>query len=112
MSVTTENVSAATSASADATAIRAFHVGFEDAALDDLRRRVAAMRWPEREAVGDDSQGVPLATMRELARYWATDHDWRKCEAKLNALPNFVTEIDGLDIHFILVRSHREDALL
>ena len=70
-----------------------------------------ATRWPERETVADDSQGVPLATMQDLARHWATDYDWRRCEAKLNALPNFITEIDGLDIHFIHVRSQHEDAL-
>ena len=79
--------------------------------LADLRRRVEATRWPERETVSDDSQGVPLATMQELARHWATDYDWRTCEARLNALPNFMTEIDGLDIHFIHVRSPHEDAL-
>src|SRR5256714_14025562 len=95
----------------EAAAIRELHVGFSDADLDDLRRRIKATRWPERETVDDDSQGVPLAVMQDLARYWATDYDWRKCEAKLNALPNFVTEIDGLDIHFIHVRSKHEDAL-
>jgi hypothetical protein len=88
-------------ASGDKTAIRPFRIGFSDADLTDLRRRVNATRWPERETVTDDSQGVPLAMMHDLARYWGTDYDWRKCEAKLNALPNFVTEIDGLDIHFI-----------
>ena len=77
----------------------------------DLRRRIDATRWPERETVTDTSQGVQLATMQELARYWATDYDWRKCEAKLNALPQFITEIDGLDIHFIHVRSKHENAL-
>ena len=76
-----------------------------------MRRRVNATRWPERETVTDDSQGVRLAMMQELARYWGTDYDWHKCEAKLNALPNFMTEIDGLDIHFIHVRSQHEDAL-
>jgi pimeloyl-ACP methyl ester carboxylesterase len=79
--------------------------------LVDLRRRIADTQWPEKETVADESQGVPLATMQELARYWATDYDWRKCEAKLNALPQFMTEIDGLDIHFIHVRSEHEDAL-
>ena len=93
------------------TAVRPFQVGFPEAELADLRRRIDATRWPERETVDDDSQGVPLATMQELARYWATDYDWRGCEARLNALPNFVTEIDGLDIHFIHVRSRHEDAL-
>ena len=91
--------------------IRQFRVGFPEAELTELRRRVTATRWPERETVTDDSQGVRLAMMQELARYWGTDYDWHKCEAKLNALPNFMTEIDGLDIHFIHVRSQHEDAL-
>ena len=91
--------------------IREFQVGFPDADLDDLRRRIDATRWPERETVDDDTQGVPLALMQDLARHWATDYDWRGCEARLNALPNFVTEIDGLDIHFIHVRSQHDDAL-
>jgi pimeloyl-ACP methyl ester carboxylesterase len=94
-----------------ATEIRPFHVDVPDEALDDLRRRIEATRWPERETVADDSQGVPLATMQKLARYWATEYDWRRVEAKLNGLPQFITEIDGLDIHFIHVRSHHEDAL-
>jgi hypothetical protein len=94
--------------STEATAIRELQVGFSDADLDDLRRRIEATRWPERETVDDDSQGVPLALMQDLARYWATDYDWHTCEAKLDALPNFVTEIDGLDIHFIHVRSRHE----
>jgi pimeloyl-ACP methyl ester carboxylesterase len=94
-----------------ATAVRPFQVSFADAELDDLRRRIYATRWPEVETVTDDSQGVPLALMQALARYWGTDYDWRKCEVKLNALPNFITEIDGLDIHFIHVRSPHEDAL-
>ena len=93
------------------TAIRPFHVDFPEEELTELRSRVDATRWPERETVTDDSEGVPLATMQELARYWGTDYDWRKCEAKLNALPNFMTEIDGLDIHFIHVRSKHQDAL-
>ncbi len=92
-------------------AVRAFQVGFPEGELTELRRRVNAARWPGRETVTDDSQGVRLAMMQELARYWGTDHDWRKCEAKLNALPNFLTKIDGLDIHFIHVRSQQEDAL-
>src|SRR5436305_2246230 len=92
-------------------AIRPFEIGFDESELAALRRRIEATRWPERETVDDDSQGVPLATVQELARYWATEHDWRKCEARLNALPNFLTEIDGLDIHFIEVRSRHEDAL-
>jgi pimeloyl-ACP methyl ester carboxylesterase len=91
--------------------IRPFQVGFPEAEVTDLRRRVNATRWPERETVTDDTQGVPLATMQELARYWGTDYDWGTCERKLNALPNFITEIDGLDIHFIHVRSQHEDAL-
>src|SRR5271166_4603474 len=91
--------------------IRTFQVGFPEAELTELRRRVNAARWPERETVTDDSQGVSLAMMQELARYWGTDYDWHKCEAKLNALPNFMTEIDGLDIHFIHVRSKHDNAL-
>jgi pimeloyl-ACP methyl ester carboxylesterase len=98
-------------AAGDKTAIRPLQVGFSDAELADLRKRISATRWPERETVTDDSQGVPLQTMQDLARYWATDYDWRKCEAKLNALPNFITEIDGLDIHFIHIRSQHEGAL-
>jgi pimeloyl-ACP methyl ester carboxylesterase len=92
-------------------AIRPFHVEVPQAALDDLRRRIAMTQWPEKETVPDSSQGVPLATMQELARYWATDYDWRTVEARLNALPQFMTEIDGLDIHFIHVRSKHENAL-
>ena len=91
--------------------IRPFQVVFPEAELTELRRRVNATRWPERETVGDDSQGVRLATMQELASYWRAGYDWRKCEEKLNALPNFTTEIDGLDIHFIHVRSGHENAL-
>src|SRR5688572_9618229 len=94
-----------------ARAIRPFHVDVPDEALTEMRRRIAATVWPEQETVPDSSQGVPLATMQELARYWAGDYDWRPCEARLNALPQFVTEIDGLDIHFIHVRSRHEDAL-
>src|SRR4051794_18964337 len=92
-------------------AVRPFRVNVPEKALTDMRRRIAATRWPERETVTDDSQGVPLATMQELARYWATDYDWRRAEAKLNALPNFITEIDGLDIHFLHVVSPHADAL-
>ena len=92
-------------------AIRPFKVGFPQADLDDLKRRVRATRWPERETVADDTQGVRLATMQALASYWASDYDWRKCEGRLAALPNFVTEIDGLDIHFIHVRSRHDGAL-
>jgi len=93
-----------------AEAIRPFKVHFPDEALADMKRRIAATRWPDREIVADASQGVQLATVQKLARSWA-DYDWRKCEAKLNALPNFVTEIDGLDIHFIHVRSKQKNAL-
>src|SRR6476659_8780666 len=93
------------------TAIRPFQVNFPEAELTELRRRINATRWPERETVTDASQGVQLETIQKLARYWATDYDWRKCEAKLNALPNFMTEIDGLDIHFIHVRSKHENAM-
>jgi pimeloyl-ACP methyl ester carboxylesterase len=96
---------------ADATAIRPFQVNVPEPELTDLRRRINATKWPERETVTDDSQGVPLATIQELARYWGTDYDWRKVEAQLHALPQFLTEIDGLDIHFIHVRSKHEDAL-
>ena len=94
-----------------ASEIRPFHVEIPEDELADLRRRILATRWPERETVADQSQGVPLAITQELARYWATDYDWRKVEAKLHALPQFITEIDGLDIHFIHVRSKHEDAL-
>jgi pimeloyl-ACP methyl ester carboxylesterase len=94
-----------------ATEIRPFHVDVPQEQLDDLRRRIVAVRWPSEELVDDRSQGVQLATMQELARYWATDYDWREAEAKLDALPQFTTEIDGVDIHFIHVRSPHEDAL-
>jgi pimeloyl-ACP methyl ester carboxylesterase len=93
------------------TTIHPFKVSFPEAELTELRRRVAAARWPERETVTDDSQGMPLAMMQDLARYWASDYDWRPCETALNALPNFTTEIDGLDIHFIHVRSQHSGAL-
>ncbi len=93
------------------TAIRPFRIDVPEEELLDLRRRIADTQWPEKETVADESQGVQLATMQELARYWATDYDWRKVEENLNALPQFVTEIDGLDIHFIHVRSKHEDAL-
>jgi pimeloyl-ACP methyl ester carboxylesterase len=92
-------------------AIRPFRIEVPQAALNDLRRRITTTQWPEKETVTDQSQGMPLATMRELARYWATTYDWRKCEARLNALPQFITEIDGLDIHFIHVRSKNPNAL-
>ena len=103
MSVTTEQPGA--------TAIRRFHVDIPDEALEDLRRRLAAVRWPSRELVSDRSQGVQLATMQALADYWATEYDWRGCEARLNALPQFKTEIDGEDIHFIHVKSRHENSL-
>jgi len=92
-------------------AIRPFSFKASKEDLDDLHRRIAATKWPEREQVADDSQGVQLATMQKLAQYWVDKHDWRKCEAKINALPNFITEINGLDIHFIHVRSKHENAL-
>jgi Epoxide hydrolase N terminus len=82
-----------------------------DEAITDLRRRIAAVRWPSRELVAGRSQGVQLATIQELARYWATDYDWRRCEAELNSLPQFKTEIDGVDVHFIHVKSPHADAL-
>jgi pimeloyl-ACP methyl ester carboxylesterase len=92
-------------------AIRQFRIDVPEPVLVDLRRRINATRWPERETVTDESQGVPLATVQKLAHYWAMNYDWRKCEARLNALPQFLTEIDGLDIHFIHVRSKHENAL-
>jgi len=91
--------------------IRPFHVNVPEAELTELRRRINETRWPDRETVGDQSQGVQLATIQKLARYWATEYDWRKVEARLKALPQFITEIDGLDIHFIHVRSKHENAL-
>lgn len=107
----TMNQTSAAQPQTDKTAIRPFQFNFPDAELADLRRRVNATKWPEREQVADASQGVQLATMQKLARYWGTDYDWRKGEAKLKAVPHFVTEIDGLDIHFIHVRSKHENAL-
>ena len=103
MSVTTERPAA--------TAIRPFRIDISDDALDDLRRRITATRWPSKELVADRSQGVQLATLQELARYWTTDYDWREAEAKLNALPQFTTEIDAVEIHFIHVKSQHENAL-
>src|SRR5215213_8407865 len=94
-----------------ATDIRTFRIDIADEQIDNLRRRIAATRWPSKELVDDRSQGVQLATMKELVRYWTTEYDWRKCEARLNALPQFTTEIDGVDIHFIHVRSKHENAL-
>jgi pimeloyl-ACP methyl ester carboxylesterase len=95
----------------DATAIRPFKFEATDAELEALRARIKATRWPEKEPVADESQGVKLATVQKLARYWATEYDWRKVESKLNSYPHFITEIDGLDIHFIHVRSKHENAL-
>ena len=103
--------SAATQQTTDKDAIRPFRWNFTDAQLADLRKRINATKWPERELVSDASQGVQLATMQKLAHYWGTDYDWRNGEAKLKAVPHFVTEIDGLDIHFIHVRSKHENAL-
>jgi pimeloyl-ACP methyl ester carboxylesterase len=106
------SAAATSTAAQDSTAIRPFTIPVvPQSALDDLRRRVAATRWPEKETVNDMTQGVQLGTMQKLARYWAADYDWRKCEAKLKALPQFVTTIDGLDIHFIHVRSKNPNAL-
>jgi pimeloyl-ACP methyl ester carboxylesterase len=93
------------------TAVRPFQMSFPEAELSDLRRRISATRWPERETVTDDSQGVPLATIQELARYWESGYDWSKCQARLDSVPQFISEIDGLDIHFIHVRSQHDDAL-
>ncbi len=104
MSVTTEKP-------AGATAIRPFTIETSEADLEALRARIAATRWPEKETVADQSQGVQLETIQALARYWAKEYDWRKCEARLKALPHFITTIDGLDIHFIHVRSKHENAL-
>jgi pimeloyl-ACP methyl ester carboxylesterase len=104
-------LSAHPAAAAKEDEIRAFYVNFRDDELTDLRKRVTATRWPDRETVADPSQGVQLKTIQQLARYWATDYDWRKVAARLNALPQFVTKIDGLDIHFIHVRSKHENAL-
>jgi len=101
----------AASEASEEDAIRPFRVDVPEDDLVDLRRRIAITRWPDRETVGDESQGVQLTSIQEIAGYWATDYDWRKCEAKLNALPQFITTIDGLDIHFIHVRSKNENAL-
>ena len=105
------SAAAAATAAQDSTAIRPFNISIPEEALTDLRQRIKAARWPDKETVSDQSQGVQLATMQKLARYWSTDYDWRKCEAKLKALPNFVTTIDGVDIHFIHVRSKNANAL-
>ena len=97
-------------AAADDNAIRPFQIHVSDAALVDLRQRVQATRWPDKETVSDESQGIRLAEMQALVRYWGNGYDWRKGEAKLNALPEFVTTIDGMDIQFIHVRSHEPNA--
>jgi pimeloyl-ACP methyl ester carboxylesterase len=107
----TSNTQQGTEQSADKNAIRPFHVNVPEEELTELRRRINATRWPEQETVIDHSQGVPLATIQKLARYWASEYDWRKVEARLNAYPQFITEIDGLDIHFIHVRSKHDNAL-
>jgi pimeloyl-ACP methyl ester carboxylesterase len=109
MTQTSMEAQAKTEGGADA--IRPFRVHFPDEALVDLKHRIAATRWPDKEIVADQSQGVPLATVQKLARTWMTDYDWRKCEAKLNSFPNFVTTIDGVDIHFIHVKSKHPNAL-
>jgi pimeloyl-ACP methyl ester carboxylesterase len=111
LSMTLTALAADSDKSAGDTSIRPFHISVPQSALDDLRQRITATRWPDRETVTDSSQGVQLATMQKLAHYWATDYNWRKCEAKLNALPQFVTKIDGVDIHFIQVRSKEKNAL-
>ena len=110
-SQSTAPTSAPPRAAAEGTAVRPFRIRVPKGELVELRRRIMATRWPDKETVGDHSQGVPLAMVRELARHWATDYDWRKCEAKLNAVPQFMTTLDGLDIHFIHVRSKHADAL-
>src|SRR5258706_1057338 len=108
---TKDRTDVAAAADAGKDAIRPFHLNFPEAELADLRKRINATKWPERETVTDASQGVQLATIQKLARYWGTEYNWSPCEARLNALPNFITEIDELDIHFIHVRSKHENAL-
>src|SRR5215470_5243560 len=105
------HMSNTTEGSTGATAIRPFRIEFPEEDLTDLRRRIGATRWHSQELVADRSQGVQLATIQELARYWTTDYDWRACEARLNALPQFTTEIDGQDVRFIHVKSPHENAL-
>ena len=107
----TNTTQPATVQSTDTTAIRPFRINIPQAAIVDLRQRIAATRWPEKETVADQSQGLQLATMQKLARYWAADYDWRKAEAKLNAFPQFKTEIDGVDIHFFHVKSRHPNAM-
>jgi hypothetical protein len=104
-------MNAETRTSSDKATVRPFRVHVPEAELDDMRRRIKATRFPEKEPVADFSQGVQLAFIQALARYWATNYDWRRCEAQLNSHPQFITEIDGLDIHFIHVRSKHEDAM-
>src|SRR5262245_7516880 len=99
------------SLTAQATAIRPFRIEVPEEQLAELRRRIEAMRWPSKVLVGDRAQGVQLATLQALARYWTTEYDWRRCEARLNALPQFTTVVDGVEIHFIHVRSRHENAL-
>jgi pimeloyl-ACP methyl ester carboxylesterase len=111
MSTTITSASFTTTSQAANTAIRPFQIAIAEEQIDDMRRRIAATRLPSKELVDDRSQGVQLATMRELAHYWATEYDWRACEARLNALPQFITEIDGVNIHFIHVTSRHEHAL-
>ena len=110
-STATSPTPANAAAASDDKSIRPFHFTASEEALADMRKRIAATRWPDKEIVTDASQGVQFATMQKLARYWATDYDWRKCEAKLNALPQFITTIDGVDVHFIHVRSTEKNAL-
>ena len=105
------NPPSAIAAANDDESVRPFHVNIPKGAVADMRRRIAATKWPEKETVTDATQGVQLATMQKLARYWGTEYDWSKCEAKLKALPQFITTIDGLDIHFIHVRSKNANAL-
>ncbi|HYB54396.1 MAG TPA: epoxide hydrolase N-terminal domain-containing protein, partial [Thermoanaerobaculia bacterium] len=107
---TPANTKAAPAPDAD-TSIRPFHVNVPQTALDDLKKRIAATRWPDKETVADQSQGAQLAKLQERVRYWGSGYDWRKVEAKLNTLPQFMTNIDGVDIHFIHVRSRHKDAL-
>ena len=105
------DVMTAVETGSEKTDIRPFRVNVSDAELTDLRQRIKATKWPERETVNDESQGVQFTTAQNLAHYWATDYDWRKAEAKINAVPNFITNIDGLDIHFIHVRSKEKNAM-
>jgi pimeloyl-ACP methyl ester carboxylesterase len=111
MTAKTETLRDAARKTGGGSEIRPFKVSFPEADLTDLRQRIKATRWPQKEAVADDTQGVQLATIQKLARYWATEHDWRKVEARLNSYPHFITEIDGLDIHFMHIRSKHENAL-